>query len=104
MQFPLSWLQIFEKLRRVKISLIEISYDCVVIEEYWTNSPVKRFPTINLQSVAGWEYACLSQKTAYRSNLYVRALYMVVTLYITVTGQLPKIFSCLIFSAKLTCI
>ena len=45
--------------------------------------PVKSFPTINLQSVAGWEYACLSQKTAYRSNLYVRALYMVVTLYIT---------------------
>ena len=34
MQFPLSWLQIFEKLQGVKISLIEISYDCVVIEEY----------------------------------------------------------------------
>ena len=33
-----------------------------------------------------------------QSNLYVTAL------YITVTGQLPKIFSCIIFSAKMTCI
>ena len=39
-----------------------------------------------------------------QSNLYITALYIVVTLYITVTGQLPKIFSCIIFSAKLTCI
>ena len=34
-------------------------------------------------------------------------IYIAVTLYITVTAcprQLPKIFSCLIFSAKLTCI
>ena len=28
-------------------------------------SPMESFPSINLQSVlAGWEYACLSQKTA----------------------------------------
>ena len=33
-----------------------------------------------------------------RPNLYIKALYIVVT------GQLPKIFSFLIFSAKLTCI
>ena len=26
--------------------------------------PVESFPSINLQSVAGWEYACLNQKTA----------------------------------------
>ena len=37
-----------------------------------------------------------------QSNLYVMALYIAVTLYITVTGQLPKIFSYLVFSAKLT--
>ena len=39
-----------------------------------------------------------------QSNLYITALYIAVTLHITVTWQLPKIFSCLIFSAKLTCI
>ena len=37
-----------------------------------------------------------------QSNLYITAQIIAVTLYITVTGQLPKIFSCLIFSAKLT--
>ena len=26
--------------------------------------PMESFPSIKLQSVAGWEYACLSQKTA----------------------------------------
>ena len=26
-------------------------------------SPMESFPSINLQLVAGWEYACLSQKT-----------------------------------------
>ena len=26
--------------------------------------PMESFPSINLQSVAGWEYACLNQKTA----------------------------------------
>ena len=36
------------------------------------------------------------------SNLYIMALYIAVTLYIMVTGQLPKIFSYLVFSAKLT--
>ena len=43
---------------------------------------------------------------AIQSNLYIMASYIVVTLYIniTITGQLPKIVSCLIFSAKLTCI
>ena len=30
-------------------------------------------------------------------------LYIAVTLHIKVTGQIPKIFSSLIFSAKLTC-
>ena len=39
-----------------------------------------------------------------QSNLCIRAIYIAVTLYITVAEQLPKIFSCLIFSAKLTCI
>ena len=39
-----------------------------------------------------------------QSNLCIRAMYIAVTLYITVAEQLPKIFSCLIFSAKLTCI
>ena len=39
-----------------------------------------------------------------QSSLYITALYIAVTLDTTVTGQLPKIFSCLIFSAKLTCI
>ena len=29
--------------------------------------------------------------------LYITALYIAITPYITVTGQLPKIFSCLIF-------
>ena len=38
------------------------------------------------------------------SNLYIMTLYIAVTLYIMVTGQLPKIFSGLIFSTKLTCI
>ena len=32
--------------------------------ELGLKSPKKRFPSINLQSVAGREYACLSQKTA----------------------------------------
>ena len=32
-----------------------------------------------------------------QSNLYITALYIAITPYITVTGQLPKIFSCLIF-------
>ena len=36
------------------------------------------------------------------SNLYKMALYIAVTLYITVTGQLPQILSYLVFSAKLT--
>ena len=36
------------------------------------------------------------------SNLYIMALYIAVTLYITVTGQLPKILSYFVFSAKLT--
>ena len=27
-------------------------------------SPMESFPSINLQLVAGWEYACLGQKTA----------------------------------------
>ena len=31
-----------------------------------------------------------------QSNLYVTVLYLVVTQYITVTGQLPKVFSCLV--------
>ena len=33
-------------------------------DETGLKSPMKSFPSINLQSVAGWEYACLSQKTA----------------------------------------
>ena len=37
-----------------------------------------------------------------RSNLYIKALYIVLTLYITITRKLPKISSCLIFSANLT--
>ena len=32
--------------------------------ELGLKSPVESFPSINLQSVAGWEYACLNQKTA----------------------------------------
>ena len=32
--------------------------------ELGLKGPIERFPSINLQSVAGWEYACLSQKTA----------------------------------------
>ena len=39
-----------------------------------------------------------------QSNLYITPLYIEVTLYMTVTGQLPEIFSCLTFSAKFTCI
>ena len=39
-----------------------------------------------------------------RSNLYIKALYIALTLYITITRQLSKISSCLIFSANLTCI
>ena len=46
----------------------EISYDYVVIDmkdiELGLKGPIERFPSIKLQSVAGWEYACLSQKTA----------------------------------------
>ena len=44
--------------------------------------------------------------TYLQSNLYITALCIAghPSLYITVTGELPKIFSCLIFSAKLTCI
>ena len=66
-KFPSSWQQIFEKLWRVKFVRIEISYDFVVIEGYQTQglkSPMESFPSINLQSEAGWEYACLSQKMA----------------------------------------
>ena len=33
----------------------------------------------------------------------IKIQYLPVTLYIAVTGQLPKIFSCVIFSAQLTC-
>ena len=64
--FQVSWQQIFEKLQRMKFLMIEISYNCVVIEGYRTRtkSPMESFPSINLQSVAGWEYACLNQKTA----------------------------------------
>ena len=29
--------------------------------ELGLKSPMESFPSINLQSVAGWEYACLSQ-------------------------------------------
>ena len=36
-----------------------------------------------------------SNKFLIQSNLYITALYIAVTLYITVTRQLPKIFSCL---------
>ena len=32
--------------------------------ELGLKSPMESFPSINLQSAAGWEYACLSQKTA----------------------------------------
>ena len=32
--------------------------------ELGLKSPVENFPYINLQSVTGWEYACLNQKTA----------------------------------------
>ena len=32
----------------------------------------------------------------------IKIQYLPVTLYIAVTGQLPKIFSCVIFSAQLT--
>ena len=37
-KFPSSWWQIFEKLPRVKFLRIENSYDCVVIEGYWTRT------------------------------------------------------------------
>ena len=42
----------------------EISHDWVVIEgtKLGLKSPMESFPSINLQSVAGWEYACLSQR------------------------------------------
>ena len=39
-----------------------------------------------------------------QSNLYITTLYIAVTLYILVTGKLPKIFSGLIFFTKLTSI
>ena len=32
--------------------------------ELGLKSPMESFPSINLQSVAGWKYACLNQKTA----------------------------------------
>ena len=32
--------------------------------ELGLKSPMESFPSINLQSVASWEYACLNQKTA----------------------------------------
>ena len=32
--------------------------------ELGLKSPMESFSSINLQSVAGWEYACLNQKTA----------------------------------------
>ena len=37
-KFSSSWRQIFENIRRVKFLRIEISYDCVVIEEYRTRT------------------------------------------------------------------
>ena len=37
-KFSSSWRQIFENIRRVKFLRIEISYDCVVIEGYWTRT------------------------------------------------------------------
>ena len=32
--------------------------------ELGLKSPVESFPSINLQSVAGWKYGCFNQKTA----------------------------------------
>ena len=50
--------------------MIEISYDCVVIEGYriGLKGPMESSPSIKLQSVAGRGYACLSQKTAIIEN------------------------------------
>ena len=41
----------------------------------------------------------------YNQNFYIlMALYIAVTLYIKVAAKLLNIFTCLIFSAKLTCV
>ena len=53
--------QIFEKLWRVKFLTIALSLKDI---EPGLKSPMENFPSINLQLVAGWEYACLSQKIA----------------------------------------
>ena len=65
-KFPSSRQQIFEKLRRVISLRTEISYDCELSLkdiELGLKSPMESFPSINPQSVAGREYACLGQKT-----------------------------------------
>ena len=49
--------------------------------------PMKSFPTINLQSVqCNWLRICLFEsKDSIQSNPYIRALYIAITLNITVT-------------------
>ena len=53
-------LQIFEKLGRVKFLTIAKSLKDIKLG---LERPTESFPSIKLHSVAGWEYACLSQKT-----------------------------------------
>ena len=60
-KFLPSWRQIFGKLRRMKFVTIALSLKDI---ELGLQSPMESFPSINLQSVAGSEYPCLSQKTA----------------------------------------
>ena len=53
----------------------------------------------------GWKIGALSiTNYTVQAFIYQPCHDIAVTLYITVTGQLPKIFSCQIFSEKLTCI
>ena len=56
-------LKSFEEWNFLEWKFLTIAF---VIEGYRTRtekSYMESFPSINLQWVAGWEYACLSQKT-----------------------------------------
>ena len=62
MQIPLKLAANLWKALKSEISYtIELSLNDIELER---KSPMESFPSINLQSVAGWQYACLSQNTA----------------------------------------
>ena len=90
----------YVSLNLVTVLTVCLNFDIFVTQHIAISLPVLFYGEVYPQSYQGLNPIGTSiLRNRIQSNLFIA-----VTLHITATGQLPKIFSCLVFSAKLTCV